>query len=1019
MVKKILASPMLTAALIIAFGVSCALATFIENDFGTAAARALIYNARWFEAIMLLLAINFLVSAFARKLYRKEKFSVFLFHLSFVIIMLGAAITRYTGQEGSMHIREGETSNSFASIQNWLTVEAAGAVVDEREVNFTSVSRNRYRKNFAINGKECRIALAHFIPHAVEKVVEDPAGYPVVSLQLKDGNGITVANVHPGLAYKSRRLSIGFAGTGNHDVTLSFSDSGLFALSLYPLTREDMVAGEARGIPAGTPFQLDKQVSYRIGNLLFAFRNFWPRGKVMMAYSDDPSVHAADALHLMVSVDNQTEEVFVPNSEPENGTVKQKVNGIDFSFKYSPKIIEIPFGIRLNEFVLERYPGSQSPSSFVSNVEVIDQRLKSELPFSIYMNNILSYGGYRFYQSSYDSDERGTYLSVNKDFWGTAVSYFGYLLLVVGILWSLVAPNTRFRQLLTKSAAAAMVLLAMFLTPSAFAQMPSPPDASLADRFGQLVVQDKGGRMKPMSTLTGEVLRKLNGTNRFHGQSPDQVYLSISAFPDRWQYVPLIKIKSRELQLFLGVQGRMACFVDFFDHEHGSTYKLGQLVQDAYALKPQQRTNLQKDAIRVDEKVNIFYMVSSGQMVRLFPVPHKPHEPWLTLAEAMGNADSSQVKVVANSFAEMLYAVRSHSHSDSLDNAFKSIESVIDYQHQFGSSVMPPNGRIKIENLANRLLIFERLIPFYGLAGLLLLILVFVQLVSSRVSVNWLYSVLYILLAVGFAVHTIAIGMRWYIAGRVPLSNAYETMIYIAWATMLAGFIFSRMTKVVVPATALISTLTLFVAHLSWMDPEISNLVPVLKSHWLTIHVAVVTASYGFFGLGAMLGLFNLVLFALKNEKNCKSIDKQIDRITDINEINLTLGLYLLTIGSFLGAVWANESWGRYWGWDPKETWALITILVYTFIVHMRLIPAFKTPFSFNFASLIAIGSVLMTYFGVNYYLSGLHSYAGGDSAPVPAWLFIVVGLILSFSFFAWYNNRLVDGYQNSVEKEN
>jgi len=236
---------------------------------------------------------------------------------------------------------------------------------------------------------------------------------------------------------------------------------------------------------------------------------------------------------------------------------------------------------------------------------------------------------------------------------------------------------------------------------------------------------------------------------------------------------------------------------------------------------------------------------------------------------------------------------------------------------------------------------------------------------------------------------------------------------------MLAGFIFSRMTKVVVPATALISTLTLFVAHLSWMDPEISNLVPVLKSHWLTIHVAVVTASYGFFGLGAMLGLFNLVLFALKNEKNRNVIDKQIDRITDINEINLTLGLYLLTIGSFLGAVWANESWGRYWGWDPKETWALITILVYTFVVHMRLIPAFKTPFSFNFASLIAIGSVLMTYFGVNYYLSGLHSYAGGDSAPVPTWLFIVVGLILSFSFFAWYNNRLVDGYQNSVEKEN
>jgi cytochrome c-type biogenesis protein CcsB len=322
---------------------------------------------------------------------------------------------------------------------------------------------------------------------------------------------------------------------------------------------------------------------------------------------------------------------------------------------------------------------------------------------------------------------------------------------------------------------------------------------------------------------------------------------------------------------------------------------------------------------------------------------------------------------------------------------------------------MPSKGRIRAEVFMNRIIIFQRLIPFYGLTGLVLLIIVFLELFRRNRISDKTCLILAGLLLIGFLVHTTAIALRWYIAGRAPMSNTYETMIYIAWAAMLAGFLFTKRNRVVLPATALLSTLTLFVANLSWMDPEITNLVPVLKSYWLTIHVAVITASYGFFGLGAILGIIVLLLLSLKSKENKSIIDNQVGSITDISELNLTLGLYLLTIGSFLGAVWANESWGRYWGWDPKETWALITMLVYAFILHMRLIPSFKTPFSFNFGSLIGLGSVLMTYFGVNYYLSGLHSYAGGDHVSIPNWLFLILAAIFSLSFFAWNNNRLVD----------
>ncbi len=200
--------------------------------------------------------------------------------------------------------------------------------------------------------------------------------------------------------------------------------------------------------------------------------------------------------------------------------------------------------------------------------------------------------------------------------------------------------------------------------------------------------------------------------------------------------------------------------------------------------------------------------------------------------------------------------------------------------------------------------------------------------------------------------------------------------------------------------------MTLMVAHLSFMDPEITNLVPVLKSYWLTLHVSVITGSYGFLGLGAILGIISMILVSLSDDKNVERISVTLDELTVINYKTLTLGLYLLTIGTFLGAIWANESWGRYWGWDPKETWSLITIIVYSFVIHSRMIPGMKDIYTFNLLSLFAFSSVLMTYFGVNYYLSGLHSYAAGDSVPVPVFVYVAVIVLVTLAVFAYLKYR-------------
>lgn len=260
-----------------------------------------------------------------------------------------------------------------------------------------------------------------------------------------------------------------------------------------------------------------------------------------------------------------------------------------------------------------------------------------------------------------------------------------------------------------------------------------------------------------------------------------------------------------------------------------------------------------------------------------------------------------------------------------------------------------------------------------------------------------------------FLLHTAGLAARWYISGHAPWSNGYESMIYIGWATIFAGFLFSRTSKMTLAATAILTALILMVAHLNWLDPEITPLVPVLKSYWLMIHVAIITGSYGFLGLGALLGFMNLILMILKTNKNKENITDTIKELTYINEMTLTVGVFMATVGTFLGGVWANESWGRYWGWDPKETWALVIVLIYAMILHLRFIPKANGKYLFNLLSVLGFSTVIMTYFGVNYYLSGLHSYAKGDPVPIPTFVPITVVVILVIAVIAYLRNRKLE----------
>ena len=882
-------------------------ATFIENDFGSPAAYNMVYNTRWFELILLLLATNLVGQLIIFKLYRSTKLPVFLFHISFILMILGAGITRYFGWEGTMPIREGEEQNLCYSSEKYIGYSIKkndGIVVSSQfeKYSLTSVSADNYKKKVKINNKEYDLLLDKIIPNATQVITS---------------NGVKAVAVNP----------------------------------------EEQNTGQNAFI-----------------------------------------------FHLFNGSESET--VYLWNKDTERvATGSCEINKHRVEISYGSKTTTLPFAVKLTDFILDRYPGSNSPSGYKSDVILLDRTNNVEMPFMIFMNNILKYKGYRFYQSSYDSDEKGTILSVNHDLPGMLTTYSGYALLIISVLLALLNKNSVFYKVNSgywQSAirkAAPLTVLLFFLSglTSVHAQK-LIPDKSVSEEFGKVLVQDQKGRTKPLFTLSNDILRKVTRGNDFEGLTPMQVFLGLYLDFNNWKDVSLIKVSNKDLQSRLGIRGKYASFSDLVNLKDGS-YKLSNEVDKVYSKPPGERSKMDKEIMKVDERVNIVFMIYKGDFLKLFPLREGTHD-WGSQQNALQISVSKEDSLYLKSIISVLVNALQ---TNNIVNTRQSVESISDYQLRFSNYSLPSQTKTNAEILYYKLSVFERLFPFYASVGLIMLIGLITMVIRGRKETSIFSKVLGWVLFAGFLFHTLGLGLRWYVAGHSPMSNGYESMIFISWVTLLAGFIFSRKSSFALSATAVLASMTLMVAHLSFMDPEITNLVPVLKSYWLTLHVSVITGSYGFLGLGAILGLITMILLVLSNDNNRERIAITIDELTVINYKSLTLGLYFLTIGTFLGAVWANESWGRYWGWDPKETWSLITIVIYSIVIHSRMIPGMKDVFTFNLISLFAFSSVLMTYFGVNYYLSGLHSYAGGDPVPVPAFVYIAVILLVFISVIAYF----------------
>ena len=1026
---RMLFSPVFTGVLFVVFIIAMAAATFIENDFGAATARQLIYESKWFELIFLLMVINLSGQIFTFKLYKKKKLTILLFHLAFIVMIAGAAITRYTGLEGRMHIREGQAVSYALSTDKYMALnvfddEGEKLFSHSEKVMVTGTSLGHFYTDGEIADNPFSVRYTRYIPNASETVIDSEGGEPIVALLVTRGMRFReVIYLRKGETRSFDDFKIGFEAGEDLDLDISMQDSVFSIESEAEMTSMSMMTRETITIPAGEETIFRERLIYNTPLYRVVPQKLSAGGRIMPVSVDRQNTATGkDAFEIEVRWGAGLRKLYVYDIyNGEIDSAETSFGDIKFVVTYGPEKINLPFSLMLKDFILERYPGSASPSGYQSEVVLIDKENDLNMPYSIYMNHILKYRGYRFYQSSYDPDEKGTILSVNKDMAGMTVTYAGYAMLFIFIILSMINRNSLFRKvkpsMWRNSGSKLLGLIIIFISLNITANANPVKivyDKDKVDEFGKVLVQDQKGRTKPIFTLSNDILRKINRSKSYRDYSPMQVFMGLSTDFQNWQDEPLIKVSNKELRNTIGITGDYVSINRLVDFEKGE-YMLSAMIQEVVNKPVAERDKMDKELIKVDERVNIIMMVARGEFFRIFPLRDGTSN-WGTPSQALENALGKEDSLyISNILSLYTSALLEGTRTGDFSQADEYLRSLITYQRKHATYELPSENKVKAEIFYYKSLIFERLFPYYAIVGIVMLIILIAGIIRGRAKRSPLVKVFSGLILLGFIFHTLGLALRWYISGHSPMSNGYESLLFISWVTILAGLLFSRRSSLTLAATGVLAALTLMVAHLSFMDPEITNLVPVLQSYWLTLHVSVITASYGFLGLGAILGLVNMILYSLNTVRNRKQIVSTVDDLTVINYRSLVLGLYFLTIGTFLGAVWANESWGRYWGWDPKETWSLITIIVYAFVIHAKNIKALNSIFVFNIMSVYAFSSVLMTYFGVNYYLSGLHSYAGGDPVPVPSFVYISIVLLLILSFYSYSRyDKLVKALSSS-----
>ena len=665
---------------------------------------------------------------------------------------------------------------------------------------------------------------------------------------------------------------------------------------------------------------------------------------------------------------------FCTKLSAEHGYIILNKNEFNNRMQMDKKAIFLPFEMQLDTFYISYYAGTNAPADYISHLSIKDKKTSDIIQGKVSMNNIFTYNNYRFYQASFEDDWQTSILSINHDIFGIPLTYAGYALFILSMIWFLFSPNNTFRKLLKNSLLKkTLIIVCGFIPSTCFSQVLTKDSLSVnkeqAEEFSQLWIL-YNDRVTPMTIFAQDFTLKLTGKKSFNYLNANQFLMGFLFFPDKWEQIALFEVKDNDLKKELNAETEKAALIDFYDSD--GNYKLSKYWKDLNSNTP--KSNQLKEIEKLNEKVQLIRMFHQGNLLQIYPQEIDISTSLSDYRQAITNNDAKK--------------------------ATEILQIIKDFQVENSGEILPSKQHRAIEIFYTKVNFASILFKVNLIFGLISLFLVFNL---SDEKLKKVRNILFILLLFSFGIHTFSIALRTYIGGRLPFSNGFETMLLIAWCAMLSAILFGRKIPYLISFGYLISGCALLVAHLGMMNPQITPLVPVLASPLLSIHVSVIMIAYTLFAFITLNSFISLTQLLFNRKKEKKDILLKLEQNRIYNLICLYPSLLFLGAGIFIGAVWANVSWGRYWGWDPKEVWALITFLVYSLIIHSKSLKLFADPFFFHAYSLIAFSTVLMTYFGVNYFLGGLHSYAGEilfDSAFV--YIILIALFLLGLLFFSY-----------------
>jgi len=639
-----------TIILLLVLSIAIAAATFIEDKYDTITAQKLVYDTKWLEFIFILLTLNLIGHIKKYNLLSLKKIGSLIFHLAFIVMIIGAGITRYFGFEGNMHIRKGNSSNIIYSSAPYIIVSHSD---NKNSFNFdipiTEITdTNSINLNFPTEKGDVVVKFNEYINNAVVKIEENvKGGKNIIELSVVTASGLQTINIEDGEEKNISKISIAYNNDLNKKSVKIFEKEGkLSIVSPYNVIETDMEETQFDTIKKDSIAFFKENYVYNINDLIFLYVKFYKSAQKKLV-SATTKGRGVDAIVLDVTIKNKTYKANVFNNSSYAAEFEEfSFDGTNIIFGFGNKPYELPFSIYLKNFIFEKYPGSESPSSYKSEVKLIDKRSNINEDYSIYMNNVLDYNKYRFFQSSYDSDEQGTILSVNHDFWGTLVSYLGYTLLTLGFIITLFNKNSRFlslRKLITdvRSKRKSVVLTIAFLlgfNVFGFSQNPENKiiDASHAEKFGHLLIQTYDGRFAPVHTLAIDLMHKISKKDNFNIEGKGkmnamQAFIDMMVEPEFWQKQNIIYVPVQEIRDIIGIKTKYASFFDFYDSK--MQYKLEKNISDAFQKKQSQKNKVDREILKVDERLNIFHMLITRSILKIFPEQGSSNNKWLSWDE--------------------------------------------------------------------------------------------------------------------------------------------------------------------------------------------------------------------------------------------------------------------------------------------------------------------------------------------------------------------------------------------------